>query len=201
MKFEAINKKFTERVAEIMMKGYWINAGTMSGSQGEYAHVDLTNGTELYRVYMEDRCGWGEADRVVIVVGKCVDENVKIGANDRLGNTVWNNRLEVISEDTFYKIGRNWREQWYGTKEESDAAEAKADARREARKDSQYKTREFKGVEKIALRFAKRAVVGCKTAKVSDITKVEKVYHTNHNGECTKVMYFVTVRGKRVRMA
>lgn len=201
MKFEAVNKIYTQKVAEWIAKGYWINAGTMSGSQGEYAHVDLTNGTEIIRVLMEDKCGWSEADSVVIVVGRCTD-NVKIGNPDRIGNTIWNQHLEVITEDRFYKIGHRWSA-WYGTKEEADAAEAKAMERSAARRDKEFKTKEFKGAEvaEIALRFARREIVGCKTAKLRDVTKVEKVYNTNFDGELRSVSYYVTVRGKRVKLA
>ena len=49
MKFENINKKFTEKVNEYISRGYYINAGTMScsGGQGEISHIDLTNGKEM----------------------------------------------------------------------------------------------------------------------------------------------------------
>ncbi len=198
MKFEAINKKFTERVTEWLGKGYWINGGTMSGSQGEYAHVDFTNGTEFIRVLMEERCGYGKGDRVVVIVGRYTDR-VKIGSSDRLGNTVWNQRLEVITEDSFYKIG-HWSE-WYGTEEEADAAQKKASDRYYARMNGEYKTKEFKGAEKIALKFARREITGCKTAKLSDVTKVEKVYNTDLNGKLRGVGYYVTVKGKRVKLA
>lgn len=197
MKFETINKKYTERVTEWLGKGYWINGGTMSGSQGEYAHVDLTNGTELIRVLMEDRNDWREGDKVVVIVGRCTDR-VEIGSTDRLGNTVWNQHLEVITEDSFYKIG-HWSK-WYGTKEEADAAQKKASERYYAR-ENEYKTKEIKGAEKIALKFARREVTGCKTAKLSDVAKVEKVYNTDINGKLRGVSYYVTVKGKRVKLA
>ena len=197
MKFEAINKKYTERVNEWLGKGYWINAGTMGGSQGEYAHIDLTNGEEIIRVLMEDKCGYGKADRVVVVVGRCTD-NVKIGSNDRLGNTVWNQHLEIITEDNFYKIGR-WSG-WYGTEEEADAAIKKNWERYETRRKGESLRTEIKGAEKIALRYAKREIVGCKTAKLADVGKVEKVIVTDRGGKFRRVDYMVTVKGKTVKI-
>lgn len=50
MKFIDINREFTAAANSYMAQGYYINAGTMGGSQGEVAHIDLTNGTEIIRV-------------------------------------------------------------------------------------------------------------------------------------------------------
>ena len=36
-----VNRAFTEKVAELLGRGYQIHPGTMGGSQGEIAHVDL----------------------------------------------------------------------------------------------------------------------------------------------------------------
>ena len=36
-----INRAFTEKVTELLSRGYQIYPGTMGGSQGEIAHVDL----------------------------------------------------------------------------------------------------------------------------------------------------------------
>ncbi len=47
MKYIDINQKFTAKVAEYIAKGYTINTATMSGSQGEVAHVDLTDGKQV----------------------------------------------------------------------------------------------------------------------------------------------------------
>lgn len=38
-----INRTFTEKVTELLGRGYQIYPGTMGGSQGEIAHVDLYN--------------------------------------------------------------------------------------------------------------------------------------------------------------
>ena len=52
MKFIDINREFTAAASRYMAQGYYINAGTMGGSQGEVAHIDLTNGTEIIRVLL-----------------------------------------------------------------------------------------------------------------------------------------------------
>ena len=63
MKYIDINQNFTAKVAEYIAKGYTINTATMSGSQGEVAHVDLTDGKQVVRVLrraggiVNDSCG------------------------------------------------------------------------------------------------------------------------------------------------
>lgn len=52
MKYIDINQRFTAKVAEYIAKGYTINTATMSGSQGEVAHVDLTDGKQVVRVLL-----------------------------------------------------------------------------------------------------------------------------------------------------
>ena len=47
MKFIDINRKFTAAVSSYMAQGYYINAASMSGSQGEIAHIDLTDGKQM----------------------------------------------------------------------------------------------------------------------------------------------------------
>ena len=50
MKYADINKRYTETVSEYLARGYTINTRTMTGSQGDYAHIDLTDGTEVVRI-------------------------------------------------------------------------------------------------------------------------------------------------------
>lgn len=53
MKFIDINRKFTAAVSSYMAQGYYINAASMSGSQGEIAHIDLTDGKQIVRVLLD----------------------------------------------------------------------------------------------------------------------------------------------------
>ena len=55
-----INRAFTEKVAELLGRGYQIYPGTMGGSQGEIAHVDLYRGDEIIRVLLDHSTGRGE---------------------------------------------------------------------------------------------------------------------------------------------
>ena len=52
-----INRAFTEKVAELLSRGYQIHPGTMGGSQGEIAHVDLYKDDEIIRVLLDRSAG------------------------------------------------------------------------------------------------------------------------------------------------
>lgn len=105
MKKNDIRSIYTQMVSELLAKGYQIHPETMGGSQGEMAHIDLTNGSEILRVLIETRGGFGDCygDILTIRVGRCTEE---IGRNWHI---IWNNKLETLSEiklakisDTFY---------------------------------------------------------------------------------------------------
>lgn len=102
MKYIDINQKFTAKVAEYIAKGYTINTATMSGSQGEVAHVDLTDGRQVVRVLLDsftEYDSFNSLSGLEIVVGTPADKVVPY--DTARYNTIWNNRLEVIeSEDS-----------------------------------------------------------------------------------------------------
>ena len=103
-----INRAFTEKVAELLSRGYQIYPGTMGGSQGEIAHVDLYRGDEIIRVLLDHSAGRGEKpDGVRLIVGRNTDR-IRMNCFDTLGNTIWNNRLEILSEIEFCQIGENY---------------------------------------------------------------------------------------------
>lgn len=122
MKFAEINKRFTELTAEYIAQGYTFNASTMSGHQGEIAKVDLTNGTEVIRVVVDGTRSKDDywIDGVRIAVCRCTDD-VKPNSFSRWA-TFWTQNAEVIYEETYFEIGRNSREKFYGTYEEALAA-------------------------------------------------------------------------------
>jgi len=100
MKYIDINRKFTAAVSSYMMQGYTLNSSTMGGSQGEVAHIDLTNGTEIIRVLLKGFSDYTEmvADGgIELIVGRVTDDVHPNKANEY--RTVWNDRLEVISSE------------------------------------------------------------------------------------------------------
>ena len=103
-----INRAFTEKVTELLGRGYQIYPGTMGGSQGEIAHVDLYKDDEIIRVLLDRSAGFGEKpDGVRLIVGRNTDR-IRMNCFDTLGNTIWNNRLEILSEIEFCQIGENY---------------------------------------------------------------------------------------------
>lgn len=123
MKYADINKRYTELVAEYIGKGYTINTATLSGSQGETAKVDLTDGTEIIRIMIATFSDWrADLEGVEIIVGRAMDNEVKPHSNSGW-HTIWNDRLEVLHTERFYKIGESRRRgPLYGTKDEAEAA-------------------------------------------------------------------------------
>lgn len=127
MKYIDINQKFTAKVAEYIAKGYTINTATMSGSQGEVAHVDLTDGKQVVRVLLDsftEYDSFNSLSGLEIVVGTPADKVIPYDAARY--NTIWNNRLEVIESERFYVLGSSERRSnpFYGTKAEAEQAEA-----------------------------------------------------------------------------
>ena len=157
-----IRSIYTQKVAELLAQGYQIHPETMSGSQGEIAHIDLTNGSEILRVLIESRCSYSEAygDILTIRVGRCTDE---ISGN---WHTIWNDRLETRSEIKLAKISENF----YTTLEEGKRmAEVRhsrwRNCNRELRKevDDAYKS--------VALRWLRRQP-RMKTCRLEDIDRM-----------------------------
>lgn len=123
MKFIDINRKFTAAASSYMAQGYYINAGTMSGSQGEIAALDLTNGTEIIRVLLTTFNNYHGTEGVELIIGR-VKDDIKPNQEDRW-STVWNERLEIISSEKFFRLNRRAQDGFYGTEEEANAAEEK----------------------------------------------------------------------------
>ena len=105
-----IRSIYTQKVAELLAQGYQIHPETMSGSQGEMAHIDLTNGSEILRVLIETHGSYceGYGDILTIRVGRNTDD-ISGG-----WHTIWNNHLETLSEIKLAKIS----ETFYTTLEE-----------------------------------------------------------------------------------
>lgn len=197
MKFEDINKRYTELVQEVLAKGYWVNAGTMGGSQGEIAHIDLTDGKQIIRVLLDSGYDhWDKNDQsydcdcVKLIVGLVpATERVEAGKSKELGNIVWNNHLEVLVEAKFYKMDRYG--DWYLESEEGQSAIEKRSQRRREKYAAKNAAcvKVLNNARAIVLPFIKRQP-GCKTVSKSEPIKVFKSINRENRYE-----YFVEVRG------
>lgn len=206
MKYEAINRRFTESSAEWMAKGYHINTASMGGSQGEVAHLDLTNGEEIVRIVLESfrDCNYEEGldgEGLELKIGHVTD-NVIPDSCRTWGETVWNQHLEIISSERFYQIGREKRngEKWYGTREEAIAQSKARYERYKVRRDREHKREAMPEAAKAAvLPFIKRQPK-CKSMKLSGIESVEKVTNISSFDGSVHSYYEITVKGKSYRL-
>lgn len=179
MLFKEIEAIFTQKVMEYIQKGYTFNCNTMSGSQGEIAKVDLRKGVEIIRVLMGTDYR-RENDTLHIIVGR----NPEKYRNIRYNN-IWNNRLEIIEETTFFKITENF---YVETEDEFRAIRDIQSNRRHRRAKSAYAELN-ENAKSIVLPFVKRQH-GFKSCKLKDIDRVEKFI--KHN----RTRYEVVVKGK-----
>lgn len=186
MKYADINKRYTEIVSEWIGKGYTFNTSSMNGSQGEHAKIDLTNGAAIIRILVTTFSDWKNCtEGVEIVVGKCTD---KVKPNDGSGyETIWNDRLDVLHQERFYRIGRN-RSDYYGTEAEAKAAAEKSLER--------YRRKDIAGYEKVnftaadAIQLAKRYILRkniCKRVNPDNISVYKKI---DRNGKARYVVSY-----------
>lgn len=121
MKKQDIRNIYTQKVTELLNQGYTIFPDTMGGSQGEIAHIDLTNGSEILRVLLTRDHHWerGEdgyiGDSGKLIIGSAAPDTRVF---DNWDGTVWNNRLEPRFEIEWAWIGANRRNDWYVDMEE-----------------------------------------------------------------------------------
>ena len=185
MNYTDINKKYTATVAEYMAKGYTINTKTISGSQGDYAHIDLTDGTEVIRIMVDTFHEWTDIslDGLEIIVGRANSEVIPNSENDY--RTLWNSELDILSQERFYKIGEDRHHgKFYGTLEEATAAQQlkvqRYIAKRQTSKPEDITARAMEIAKRIIRREFK--VKRINEAKVT-VTKYNGSYAVNYNGK------------------
>ena len=181
MKKNDIRSIYTQMVSDYLAKGYQIHPETMGGSQGEMAHIDLTNGSEILRVLIETRGGFGDCygDILTIRVGRCTEE---IGRNWHI---IWNNKLETLSEIKLAKIS----DTFYTTPEEGARM---ADLRWTRWCNRKCNDRKELGdaYKSVALRWLRRQP-RMKSCKLEDITRMTR--RTRSDGT---VCFEIEARGK-----
>ena len=190
MTLNDINRIFTEKVSELIAQGYQINPYTMSGSQGEIAHIDLMKDDEILRVYMEHVNDFGKSYNGYMVIR--VGRNTDTIRNGWAFATIWNNHLEILSEIRLAKITDN-----YFTTPEEGAKAARKRLERWKRNNEDVK-RELVGdaYKMIALRHVRKQR-GMKNCKLAEIEKVERVNASRFDEVLPDLSrYDITARGK-----
>lgn len=198
-----IEQAFTNKVAEYFARGYNIYYTSMGGHQGELAKVDLTNGKEIVRIFLDSNNEYGvkvdnrrvDLRYISLIVGRCVDKNVRIGCR---WDVIWSEKLEIISEIRFYEIGRR-DNNFFGTREEAIAATLKSYDRTKYK--MLYDTENIIFGEKaknIVLSFVKKQYK-CKSVTLKQIEQVKKIIYYK-NGKVDSVRYYVVARGNNYRL-
>ena len=182
MKKTTVERMYTAKVAELLNQGWHIHTSTMPGHQGEVAHIDLTDGSEIRRALLCREMTWGRSGadfyghEIIITVGKNTDR-IWPGWN----STLWNNRVEVCSQIELAEIqepDRYHPEGWYTDMATAQDIQRIRNERREARR---IPTEKVLGTafKSIALRWVRKQP-RMKTTKLEDITKVAR--YTSRDG-------------------
>lgn len=174
-KKQDIDRAFTEAVARLIGQGYQINLATMSGSQGEIAHVDLCKGDEILRVRLEQCNGYGTVpDYLSLTVGRCT-ESLRNDTLER-GETIWNNSLEILTEIKYFSTAWSlYDSQVYMDMASALEAQEKHIRREEARKMPSRKVlpEAFKSP---ALRWLRKqkGLKNCRLDEIESVTRVNQ---------------------------
>ena len=182
MKKTTVERMYTAKVAELLNQGWHIHTSTMPGHQGEVAHVDLTDGSEIRRALLCREMTWGRSGadfyghKLIILVGKNTDP-IWPGWD----STLWNNHIEVCSQIELAEIqepDRYHPEGWYTDMATARDIQRIRNERREARR---IPTERVLGTafKSIALRWVRKQP-RMKTTKLEDITKVAR--YTSRDG-------------------
>ena len=182
MKKTTVERMYTAKVAELLNQGWHIHTSTMPGHQGEVAHVDLTDGSEIRRALLCREMTWGRSDadfyghKLIILVGKNTDP-IWPGWD----STLWNTHVEVCSQIELAEIqepDRYHPEGWYTDMATAQDIQRIRNERREARR---IPTERVLGTafKSIALRWVRKQP-RMKTTKLEDITKVAR--YTSRDG-------------------
>ena len=173
MKRNELDREFTRIVAEMLAKGFQITTSSMNGTQGELAKVDLTDGSEIYRVYLhresDFRYNLRYHNNIVLTVGKIPADKVPHRNWDA---TIWLRDLETVFESTWVEIAPDW----FVDEVEAQRIETIASARRAVLQERQYWYDCPDAFKSVALRWLKRTQRGFKSTKVDEIQVVGRVY-------------------------
>lgn len=100
--WEAAVRRYNERVRELLDGEHTINPGTMSGTQGEIARIDFTEGTTVLRLTLES---WHDHDwehKRRDEYGYQIVEALHTADDDtagRRGRTLWEQRALAVTRE------------------------------------------------------------------------------------------------------
>lgn len=192
---------FTEKVNEYIQKGYVFSPATMSGHQGEIGKVDLRNEHEIVRVLLtSERDYRADTHTIVLTIGRVERKERRGHEFDTMGPTVWNNRLDIIEQRTFYTISER-DEVFTEDHDEYEAVVKKQKARLHERYSKKTKRFTSDAMRKAVLSFVRRQDK-CKRMKLADIKAIAKVERGMYGEDCERYDYRVELtNGKSFKLA
>lgn len=174
MKYAEIEKMFTKKVGEYIAKGYTMSFKTMNGTQGGCdVNVDFKNknGSIIRVAILNNRDCIGKVKGRFPVYATMLSLVVGIGHPSCLG-TVWNSELELIESTDYYRIDTD---DWYVESLDEYLAMVEKNFDRVISRDSRHSERKLLNnqvkAKEIVLKHARKHI-GCKRAKVEDISSV-----------------------------
>lgn len=183
---EELNQLFSDKVTELLRKGYVIDVAGMSGHQGEIGKIVFKKNNNYYILIMESKItsSMGKYnERYTIRFGKYTEEVEDHALNT--WTTLWINKFDTTWSLEFVKITDNY----FVTKELAEEFNEKDKARCESHwyyastiVDSKY--------HKTLLKLVRKQK-GCKGIKLSDIQKAYRVTPVDYHGNPGRRYYHV----------
>ncbi len=202
MKKQDIRNIYTQKVTELLDQGYTIFPDTMNGSQGEIAHIDLTDGSEIVRVLLERSAHWDReengymGDTIRLTVGRAGSDK---WLGDRWDGTIWNNRLEPLFQIEWAWITDRRRGNWYTDMEEARRISALRWERYKAQHTDEYQSEDLGTAYKsAALSWVKRQP-RLKTCRLEDITAMRRIRRVYRDGK-TERYFEIEAHGQELTL-
>ena len=178
MKKQEIRNIYTQKAAERLAAGYNIFPDTMRGHQGEIAHIDFSNGSEILRLLLakDHRYSRDESkyigDTIILTLGKAPDDT---RVYENWDGDIWNQRLEPRFQIEWAEISDGSRRgsDWYTTLEEGARIQEKQYARYKAQ-ESRLREELGQAFKSIALKWVRRQP-RMKSCHLEDIERMERV--------------------------
>lgn len=201
MKFAEINEMFSKKVAEYLNNGYVLNPTTMGGHQGEIVKIDLNNGHEVVRIWLDrvhaDNFHFREG--IALTVGRTIKNEYVHPVDMNRYDCLWHNDLEIVEVQTFWQMEREYRKvDWYIEGDEGLAAlgiTSERHKREYLNCEGEIKEIHFdRSKYRIALNIIRKMPYN-KTKKLSDIESFYMITRTGHRAK-----FFAILKGRKIEL-
>ena len=186
---DEITQLFSDKVAELLRKGYVLDPVHMNGHQGEISKVLFTKNGDYFQLIMDEHSDFGKWYGTVISIrfGKYTEEVRPARSLTDWSDTLWTNKFDTSWEMEVAKIADNY----YVTLELAEQYNNKRHERFLSVSGTRPSSVELSERSYKAALACVRKQKGFKGTKLSDIVKVTRKYNYNINDELTGWHYDV----------